>query len=114
MANQLLIDDAGAIAGLGTFSYTVTTADAGLITLGINTTLPNNSGLLTVVNQNATPRLSFGGVVTNPTPTQPSTGSSVRMQCVAGDVISLVLSSSALADQIPGAVKSVVTLYKGV
>jgi hypothetical protein len=113
MPNQLQMEVGGPVAGLGTFSYTITQADAGLVTLGIKTTLPLNSGLLTVVNQNATPRLTFGGAVTNPTPTQISTGSSVRMQCVAGDVISLVLSSSALADQIPNAVKSVVTLYKG-
>lgn len=128
MANSLGLN-ANQVAGLGTFSYTVPTGAAGLYTLGCQSTLPyeqgtyNNSSvtpgvasaLQIVLSQSgsASVSITIGGSATNPTPTQPAMGTSGRFQCVAGDVLSVVLSSSNAIDNQPNSVKSIVNLYQG-
>lgn len=126
MANSLSLS-ANEVAGLGTFSYTVPVGGAGLYTLGCQSTLPyeqgtfNNSSvtpsvasaLQIVLKQNASALVTIGGSAANPTPTQPAMGTSVRIQAVDGDVLSVVLSSANSIDSQPNAVKSVVNLYQG-
>jgi len=116
-----------ATAGLGTFSYTVPTGAGAFYTCSCQSTLPyeqgtfNNSSvtpfvasaLQIVINQNATPLVTIGGSTQNPTPTQPAMGTSARIQAVAGDVISVVLSSSAAIDNEPNSVKSNINLFIG-
>jgi hypothetical protein len=126
MANSLGLN-ANEVAGLGTFSYTVPVGGGGLYTLGCQSTLPyeqgtfNNSSvtpsvasaLQIVLKQNATALVTIGGASTNPTPTQPAMGTSVRIQAADGDVLSVVLSSANAVDNQPNSVKSVVNLYQG-
>jgi len=126
MANSLGLN-ANEVAGLGTFSYTVPIGGAGLYTLSCQSTLPfeqgtfNNSSvtpsvasaLQIVLKQNATALVTIGGSATNPTPTQPAMGTSVRIQAADSDVLSVVLSSANAIDNQPNSVKSVVNLYLG-
>jgi hypothetical protein len=126
MANSLSLG-AQSVAGLGTFSYTVVTA--GLYTLSCKTTLPYEQG--TYNNSSVTPSVAsavqivlsqtgsvsssvtVGGSSQNPTPTQPSIGTSIRVNAAAGDVLSAVLSSANAIDSVPNMVKSNINLYQG-
>lgn len=126
MANSLALG-AQSVVGLGTFSYTVVTA--GLYTLGCKSTLPYEQG--TYNNSSVTPgvasalqivlsqtgsvssSVTIGGAATNPTPTQPSIGTNLRINAAAGDVLSVVLSSANAIDSVPNNVKSAVNLYQG-
>ena len=113
------------VAGLGTQTCNVVTA--GLYTCAVNFTIPyvpagssansastaGQSGLQIVVNQNGTPVLTLGGSSSNPTPTQPSLGGSVRIACAANDVITVVLSSANAVDAALNAVKGTINFYFG-
>lgn len=128
MANSLSLG-ANEVAGLGTFSYTVPVGAGGLYTLSCQSTIPysqgtfNNSAATQPVDSNlqivlsqtgsASNSVTIGGVTANPTPSQPSMGTSIRLNCAAGDVVSAVLSSTAAIDSQPNSVKSVVNLYQG-
>lgn len=128
MANSLSLG-ANEVAGLGTFAYTIPVGAGGLYTLSCSSTLPFSQGTFNTSDQampvdsslqivlsqtgSASASVTIGGVTGNPTPTQPSMGTSIRLQCAAGDVVSAVLSSTAAVDSNPNAVKSVVNLYQG-
>lgn len=128
MANSLSLG-ANAVAGLGTFTYTVPVGAAGLYTFNCQSTVPFQQGtqgttsttptidsnLQIVLSQSgsATASVTIGGVTTNPTATQPALGTSIRLQCAAGDVLTAALTSTAAVDNNPNAVKSVVNLYQG-
>lgn len=109
--NSLQLNTSSPVAGLGTSLFNVVTA--GMYSLDVKSTLPTGSGLQIVINQNGSPVLTSGGVSTNPTPTQPSLGCGVKLQCAASDVLTVVLSSSNNVDSNPNAVKSVINLYQG-
>lgn len=125
MTNAFQINTSTVVAGLGTQSCTVPTA--GLYTLAVNFTIPyraagtsadsssltGQSALQIVVNQNGSPVLTLGGASTNPTPTQPQLGGSVRIQIVANDVITVVLTSANAVDALPNAVKGTINFYAG-
>jgi hypothetical protein len=127
MATNSLGLNANEVAGLGTFSYTVPVGAGGLYTLSCQSTLPyeqgtyNNSSVVPsvasalqiVIQQNSTPLITIGGSAANPTPTQPSMGTSARIQASAGDVLSVILSSANAIDAQPNSVKSIVNLYLG-
>lgn len=114
--------------GIGTQTFNIVTT--GFYTCQVTCTIPYVSGtsdnsdtaadspfasaLSLVVNQD-----TGGGPVakltlSSPTPTQPSLSGSCRMQCTAGDVITVVTSSSAASDNARNAVKGVINLYFGV
>jgi len=116
MANSLAMNTSQPIAGLGTFAYTITSADVSgysYVTLGITSTLPPASGLSIVIKHNGSNVVSVGGASTNPTPSQASIGTSARIQIAAADTVSVVLASSNAVDNQPNSVKSVVNLYLG-
>jgi hypothetical protein len=108
-------------AGLGTNTFTVVTP--GLYTVAFTSTIPyraagssldssstaGGSSLQVVVNLNGSPALTIG----SPSPTQPSLGGSVHLQCAASDVITVVLSSAAAADNALNAVKTIINLFQG-
>lgn len=71
--------------------------------------VPAISGLDVVLKNNSTVLARYGF----PTPTQPSMGGSVVVQCAASDVITVVLSSLSDADNALNAVKTVVNLFQG-
>lgn len=121
MANGLQLNTATVFAGLGTSTFTVVTA--GLYTVQIKATIPcisagsssnssvttGGSGLSIVVNKNGSAILT----IANPSPTQPLMGGSVSAQFAAADVITVVMSSSAAADQGLNVIKSIINLYQG-
>ncbi len=94
--------------GLGTLSFTVATA--GAYFLEGKTSLPTlvqgngASSLLTVVNQNGSP--IYTGIAG-------AEGFYLDVTCAANDVLSVVFSSSAAADQPLNVIKSVVTFGQG-
>ncbi len=121
MANGLQLNNSTVFAGLGTASYTVVTS--GLYTVEFKATIPyraagtagysdNTTGasaLQVVVNLNGSPVLT----VANPSSNQPLVGGVVSIGCVATDVITVVLTSSAVADAAPNAVKTTINLFQG-
>lgn len=125
MANSLNINTNNPVAGLGDFAYT-TTQD-GYVTVQVKSTIPCDPGsqldsskvspqasaLQIVIKQNSTAKVTVGGSSTNPTPNQPSMGASAQIQCVAGDVIHVVLSSANAIDNQPNTVKSDINLFLG-
>lgn len=123
--NAFQLNTSTVVAGLGTQTYTVVTT--GLYTLAVNFTIPHQasgmagdstttsggSGLSIVVNQD-----TGGGPVakltlSSPSPYQPSMGGSVRLQCTAGDVLTVVLSSSNANDKGTNVIKGTINFYQG-
>jgi len=126
MANTLQLNTSTVFAGLGTSTFTVTTA--GLYTVQFEAFLPylaagtsnntstvpaNASALQVVVNLNGVAKLTTGGATNNPSPTQPTLGGRISLQCVATDVITVVLSSASAGDAQPNAVKTILNLFQG-
>lgn len=121
MANSLPINTASVFAGLGTGTATLTVA--GPYKCEVKSTIPcisagssanssvttGGSGLSIVINQNGSPILT----IANPSPTQPLMGGSVEFTGAVSDVITVVFSSSAAADQGLNVVKSIINLYQG-
>ncbi len=83
------------------FSYSVSPAGSGVV---------GASELSVVIKQNSTVLLSVG----LPSPTQPLLSGSVVISAAAADVISVVLSSLAAADNAPNGVKSIINLFQGI
>ena len=85
----------------GTTGFTLavgTTGTYGYAT-GLQVVLKNGSTVLSTQNR--------------PAPTQPLWAGSVRSQCTAADVITLVTSSLAAADAVPNAVKGIFNIWQG-
>ena len=127
MANGLQLNTSTPVTGLGTQTFTVLSSQAGAMTCAVQFTIPyeasgssansastaGQSGLQIVINQNGSPILTLGGSSSNPAPTQPSLGGSVRFLAAAADVITVVLSSANAVDAVPNAVKGIINLYQG-
>lgn len=125
MANDLQNNTSQSVAGLGTFSFTVVTA--GMYTVAVQSTIPHDPGsqlysyqtspqasaLQIAIKLNGVAQVTIGGSATNPTPNQPSMGTSARLQCAAADVIAVTLSSGNAVDNQPNSVKSTINLYQG-
>lgn len=123
MANSLGLTS-NAVAGLGDFQFTI--VDDGLYFLGCQSTIPHDPGsalfsdavdpaqsaLQIVLKQNSTTKVTVGGSASNPTPSQPSLSASTYLQCVAGDVLHVVLSSANAIDNQPNTVKSNVNIFR--
>ncbi len=119
--NSLQLNQSTIFAGLGTSTFTVVTA--GLYTVAFTSTIPyqasgssadssvttGGSALSVVVNLQGSPVLT----VASPSPTQPSMGGSVAMQCAAADVITVVLTSAAAADSQKNSIKTIINLFQG-
>lgn len=119
--NSLSSVQSTVIAGLGTQTFNVVTA--ALYTCEFKIFVPyqasgssNNSSVTTggsslvvVVNLNGSPVLT----TSVPSPTQAIVGGSVRIQAAVGDVITVVLSSAAAADNALNAIKGIVNIYQG-
>ncbi len=110
------------VAGLGTQTFNVT-AD-GNYNVAVNYSIPyiasgssadssvttGGSELQLLVKLNGSTKLTLS----DPSPTQPTLSGSVQMLCVATDVITIVPSSSADADNAPNAIKGIINIYQGV
>lgn len=108
-------------AGLGTASFTIVTG--GIYSFEFESTIPyrpagslgdssvttGTSALSVAMKLNSDTLLT----VASPGTTQPTMGGKVSMLCVAGDVVSAVLTSSAAADAALNAIKTTINLYQG-
>lgn len=104
MNETLLADQSRTVAGLGTLTFTApSTIDYSVI---VGSTLNPPTGLSIVINQNGSP------VVSQPisAPSAMSAGASAIISCTAGDVITIVLSSSVNNDTIANNVKTTVSI----
>lgn len=123
MANTLQLNNGTAVGGLGTQTYTIVTT--GTYSVEFNIGIPfvtgtsdnsdtaadssDASALSVVVNNNGSPVLT----VASPAPTQPFVAGKVTFTGTAGQDITVVLTSSAVADNKLNAIKGVVNLYQG-
>lgn len=123
--NSLQLNTSTVFAGLGTSTFTVVTT--GLYTVAFKSTLPyqasgssndssvttGGSSLQVVVNQDTGGGPVAKLTVGSPSPTQPLLGGSVSLLCTAGDVLTVVLTSAAAADNALNAVKTIINLFQG-
>lgn len=110
-ANTIALNQVAAVSGLGTTTFNV--VSAGFYTVSCQSTLPAGSGLQIVIALNGSSQVTVGGVATNPTPSQPSIGTSARINCAAADALTVVLSSSNAIDSQKNAVKSIINVFQG-
>jgi hypothetical protein len=112
--------ESNVFTGLGTYTYTIPAGSVytgngvlvapspGIWNFSIMSTILNPpSSLSIVINQNGTP------IATSQAPQSPQqqvTLLATAISCAANDVISFVLTSSATADSLPEAIKSIITL----
>lgn len=85
-------------------------------TFAVNTTgtYGYSTGLvLTLKRTTSGPTTTTLATLSNPAPTQALMGTSVRVQCVAGDTLTMISSSLASVDQGPNAVKGFINIYLG-
>lgn len=96
-------------AGIGTWSYTVPTL--GTYAVSIFSTFAAPSGLIITINQNGS------AVGPSPTTALPASQSEIniqaRLNCAAGDVITVVLSDSTFQDQSIPTIKTIIDLHQG-
>lgn len=111
MSNSLQANISQPVAGLGDFTFTIVTA--GIYTVQVKTTLPLASAVSIVIKKNSSALVTVGGADANPTPTQQSIGASTSAAFAAADVVHVVLASSAVADNVPNNVKSIVNIFLG-
>lgn len=128
MANTIQVNQSSPFAGLGTATFTVVTA--GLYTVQVKSfipytppgtsytsttaaTAPSASALQFVVNQDTGGGPVAKLTISSPSPTQPIMSGAVVLSCAAGDVITVVFTSSAAADNALNAVKSIINLFQG-
>ncbi len=121
MANGIQLNSSTVWGGIATQTFTVVTD--GFYTCAVDVGLPYRasgsslyssdttgaSALQVLVALNGSTKLTLG----SPTPTQPKLSGSVGMACVAGDVITVVPSSAAAADNALNAIKGTINLYQG-
>lgn len=121
MSNGMQLNQSNVFAGLGTMTFTVVTA--GIYTVAVQAFLPyqasgssadssvttGGSDVTILVKQGATTKMTLE----DPAPTQATLAGTVRLSCAAEDVITVVLSSSAAADNQLNSVKTIVNLYQG-
>lgn len=112
--NNLQANVASPFAGLGTSTYNVLAA--GSFVVDCQMTLPANNGLgnsavQIVINKNGSAVVTVGGATADPTPSQPSIGARANILCAASDVLTVVISSAAVVDNLANSVKSMINLY---
>jgi len=112
MTDSIKVNQSAAYAGLGTSTLTVQAT--GDYFISVQSTIPAGSALKQVINSNSVALATLGGDANDPTPTQPSIAVSTQSYFVAGDMITVVLSSSNSVDSVPNAVKSVINVYQTV
>lgn len=112
MSNVLYGGQSQPFTGLGTYVFTAPTT--GLYTVSCQATpLPVGSALQIVLAQSgsASNSVTFGGTSTNPAQNQDSIAGNTRFVLVAGDLVTVTVSSSAAVDSLPNAVKGIINLF---
>lgn len=122
MANSLPFNSSSVFCGLGTATITLNSAQAGIVSVEVQASLPYDTGssnnssvtsggssLQVLVKLNSVTKMTLS----SPSPTQPMLAGKVSMLCVATDVIDVILSSSAAADNQLNSVKTMINVYAG-
>ncbi len=113
MAEVLFINQPQATAGLtsgtDTLTYTVPTGGAGIYTAHVEVTNPPATGVVVIVKQDASTRFTAA----TEGETQGAQQFNYSRLYAAGEVISVVLSSSTASDKVANAVKAIVTVRQG-
>ncbi len=107
--NSANVDSAATFTGLATYTYNI--PNAGNYVVSVVSTIPLSSSLQIEIAKNGTNVNTVGGSASNPAPTQQQISNSQIIACVLGDVITVITSSSAAADQLANAVKTTVQIY---
>lgn len=103
------IDKISGNSGLSTDIFQV--AVAGMYSLGVRSTVQQGSQLVITISQSGSVSSS---VSTNPTsPVQQYLELNATFTCAIGDIIHVVLTSGALADQPPAAIQTTINLRSG-
>lgn len=111
MPNTLKDQQSNIIVGLGTYTYVVPAGVSAnsLYTVGVRAAENPPSGLSIVINLNGSPKDSRSVL----SDTQQVLNARAQFQCMAGDTISVVISSSAPNDLLLNTVKTLVNLRAG-
>jgi len=99
-------------ASSGLSTDTIKIATAGVYSIYTKTTVLQPSGLVVTLSQTGSASNSFS----TPT-TSPLTGHvemNAKFNCAVGDILSVVVSSSASIDQPPNLIKTIIQLKEGV
>ncbi len=121
MSNSLQLNTSTVVGGLQTQTFTVVTD--GFYTCQVTSFLPyqasgtsadssvttGGSSLNIQVKQNGSTKMTLS----SPAPTQPTLSGTVHMSCAAADVITVVFTSAASADNQLNSVKTIVNLFQG-
>lgn len=96
-------------AGIGTWTYTVPVL--GTYAVSVFSTFSAPSGLVITINQNGS------AVGPSPTTALPASQSEIniqaRLNCAAGDVITVVLTDTVAQDQSIPTIKTIIDLHQG-
>lgn len=104
MANVLMANQSQAIAGLGTWTFTVLTA--GVYVCTVESFLTQGSGLSVVISQNSTALATSIPV----SPLQETLFVDAKCYGNPGDTINVALGSSVALDTIPNNLKSIISV----
>lgn len=100
---------AGLTSGTDTLTYTVPSGAGGIYTAHVDVTNPPATGLTVVVKQDSSTRFT----AETEGQTQTAQQFNYSRLYAAGEVISVVLSSSTASDKVMQAVKAIVTIRQG-
>lgn len=107
MANTLQTNQANVYTGLGTFTHTV--AQTSMYYVQVTCTEVPASSLSIAINQNTVNQVTSVA----PSSAQGSIALRTVLNCTAGDVIDVVLSSAAATDNQLNTLKTIITLGRG-
>lgn len=96
-------------SGLSTDTYKI--GIAGLHSIYVRTTVLQPSGLVITISQSGSQTASFSTPTTSPL--QEDIEINAKFNCAVGDLLSVVVTSSARIDQPPNLIKTIINLRQG-
>lgn len=109
MANTLKASETNIIVGLGTYTHTV--ASTGMYEASATATVNPSSSLSITISQSGSASASITSIA--PASSQGSIDVRKVFNCVAGDVITVAISSAAAIDNQLNTVKMLVNVHQG-
>lgn len=104
MSQPIKDSETSSLSGLGTFTHT--TASTGQYRIQVRSTMQPASSLAISIAQTGSASNSISSIA--PTPSDTQVGLQGVFQCVAGDLITITLSSSAIIDQGYNVIRSII------
>lgn len=109
MSDILAINKSVVVPGLGTYTHTIPSGQAGLHYFSAVSSENPPSGLSIVINQNGSPVYSSS----SPAAAQKIVSAMGIINCAASDVITVVISSSSVIDEQANTVSTIINLRQG-